>query len=69
MNTMVISSNSELSEWRARIETAWSRSVESVIEVGNLVKQAKEQLGVSYTLLETELPFSYLLIKSIPTKS
>jgi hypothetical protein len=29
-----------------------------VIEVGNLVKQAKEQLGISYTLLETELPFS-----------
>lgn len=58
MNTMVISSNSELSEWRARIETAWSRSVESVIEVGRMVKQAKEQLGVSYTLLETELPFS-----------
>lgn len=58
MNTVVISGHNELSEWRARIESAWQKSVQSVIEVGNLVKQAKEQLGVSYTLLETELPFS-----------
>ena len=57
MNT-VISSQSELAVWRSRIESAWQKSVQSVIEVGNLVKQAKEQLGVSYTLLETELPFS-----------
>ena len=58
MNTVVISSQKELTEWRTRIESAWQKSVQSVIEVGNLVKQAKEQLGVSYTLLETELPFS-----------
>jgi hypothetical protein len=58
MNTIVISSQKELAEWRSRIESAWQKSVQSVIEVGNLVKQAKEQLGVSYTLLETELPFS-----------
>ena len=58
MNTVVISSQKELAEWRTRIESAWQKSVQSVIEVGNLVKQAKEQLGVSYTLLETELPFS-----------
>ena len=58
MNTVVISSDSELVEWRTRIELAWQKSVQSVIEVGNLVKQAKEQLGVSYSLLETELPFS-----------
>lgn len=54
----VISSQNELAVWRSRIESAWQKSVQSVIEVGNLVKQAKEQLGVSYTLLETELPFS-----------
>lgn len=58
MNTVVISSQKELAEWRTRIESAWQKSVQSVIEVGNLVKQAKEQLGVSYTLLESELPFS-----------
>ena len=58
MNTIVISSQKELAEWRTRIESAWQKSVQSVIEVGNLVKQAKEPLGVSYTLLETELPFS-----------
>ena len=58
MNTVVISSEKELAEWRTRIESAWQKSVQSVIEVGNLVKQAKEQLGVSYSLLEAELPFS-----------
>jgi hypothetical protein len=58
MNTVVISSEKELAEWRSRIESAWQKSVQSVIEVGNLVKQAKEQLGVSYSLLEAELPFS-----------
>lgn len=58
MNTVVISSEKELDQWRTRIESAWQKSVASVIEVGKLVKQAKEQLGVSYTLLETELPFS-----------
>jgi hypothetical protein len=55
---MVITSDKELAEWRTRIESAWQKSVQSVIEVGNLVKQAKEQLGVSYSLLEAELPFS-----------
>jgi len=58
MNTVVISSEKELTDWRTRIESAWQKSVQSVIEVGKLVKQAKEQLGVSYSLLETELPFS-----------
>jgi len=58
MGTEVISSTNELNTWKQRIESAWQKSVASVIEVGNLVKQAKEQLGISYTLLETELPFS-----------
>jgi hypothetical protein len=58
MNTVVLSSQKELEDWKIRIESAWQKSVQSVIEVGNLVKQAKEQLGVSYTLLESELPFS-----------
>jgi len=58
MNQVVLSAESELAEWRGRIETAWSRSVESVIQVGRMVKEAKEVLGVSYSLLETELPFS-----------
>ena len=58
MSTMVSTKENELTEWRTRIESAWQKSVQSVIEVGNLVKQAKEQLGVSYSLLEAELPFS-----------
>ncbi len=58
MSTAIISSDKELAEWKTRIESAWQKSVQSVIEVGNLVKQAKQQLGVSYSLLEAELPFS-----------
>ena len=58
MGTEVISSQNELNNWKHRIEVAWQKSVQSVIEVGNLVKQAKEALGVSYNLLEAELPFS-----------
>lgn len=58
MNSIVSTKENELTEWRTRIESAWQKSVQSVIEVGNLVKQAKEQLGVSYSLLEAELPFS-----------
>lgn len=48
----------ELAAWQSKIEAAWQKSVASVIEVGQLVKKAKEALGVSYSLLETELPFS-----------
>lgn len=51
-------SKNELDDWRGRIEAAWQKSVESVIEVGRLVQQAKFELGASYSLLETELPFS-----------
>ena len=46
MNTVVISSQKELAEWRNRIESAWQKSVQSVIEVGNLVKQAKEHKSI-----------------------
>ena len=58
MNEVVIVSEGELATWRRRIESAWKASVQAVIEVGILIKQAKEDLGVSYSLLETELPFS-----------
>jgi len=58
MDTEVISRQKELAEWRTRIESAWQKSVASVIDVGKLIKQAKDELGVSYSLLETELPFS-----------
>jgi len=58
MNTEVLVSNKELAKWRLKIELAWQKSVEGVIEVGKLVKQAKDELGVSFTLLATELPFS-----------
>ena len=58
MNTAVLVNESALADWRTRIEAAWQKSVSSVIEVGRLVRQAKEELGVSFNLLETELPFS-----------
>jgi len=58
MTSTAITTKRELADWRTRIETAWQKSVASVIDVGKLVKQAKESLGVSYSLLETELPFS-----------
>jgi len=58
MNDVVIASEGEVAEWRRRIESAWKASVQAVIEVGVLIKQAKEELGISYALLETELPFS-----------
>lgn len=48
----------KINKWQVQIETAWQKSVESVIEVGRLVKKAKEELGVSFSLLETQLPFS-----------
>ena len=58
MKTEIVASQKELNEWRNRITSAYQKSVASVIEVGKLVKQAKERLGVSYELLVTELPFS-----------
>lgn len=58
MSELVSNWNNDLTIWQQRIETAWQRSVASVIEVGKLIKEAKENLGVSYALLETQLPFS-----------
>ena len=51
-------SDQKLNKWTTEIENAWQKSVESVVEVGRLVKKAKEELGVSFSLLETKLPFS-----------
>ncbi len=55
-NQVVISR--DVIAWKDRIETAWQRSVESVVEVGRLINEARSQLGATYALLETELPFS-----------
>ena len=33
MDTAIMITKTELDEWRSRIEAAWQRSVESVIEV------------------------------------
>jgi hypothetical protein len=56
MNTVVLSSDKELAEWRTRIESAWQKSVQSVIEVGNLVKQAKEQGGTALQFYRCGVP-------------
>jgi len=58
MSKQEIISKKEFDDWRSQIETAWQKTVESVIEVGKLVRQAKIELGASYSILETELPFS-----------
>lgn len=58
MSKPLIHSQKQLNQWRSKIESAWQKSVASVIEVGKLIKEAKNELGVSYNLLETELPFS-----------
>lgn len=48
----------DIDVWKARIDQAWQKSVQSTVDCGRLVKEAKEELGVSFALLETELPFS-----------
>lgn len=58
MKGELVANGNQHDEWKHRIEDAWHKSVASVIEVGKLVKQAKEDLGASFSLLETELPFS-----------
>jgi hypothetical protein len=58
MANEIASRNDIINEWKSKISEAWQRSVGSIIEVGKLIKSAKEELGISYTLLETELPFS-----------
>lgn len=58
MSDDLLIDGSGLHAWKERIEAAWQRSVASVIDVGRLIKQAKVELGVSFSLLETELPFS-----------
>ena len=58
MSTGLIRKQSDLTEWQSRIASAWQKSVASVIEVGTLIRQAKKELGISYHLLEAELPFS-----------
>jgi hypothetical protein len=49
---------SDVDQWRVRIAAAWQRTVESVVEVGRLINESRDQLGATYALLETELPFS-----------
>jgi hypothetical protein len=72
MNAVVKVNNKELENWKKRIEEAWKTTVKSVIETGQLVKQAKEKLGVSFSQLEAELPFSstvaHFLIKIAENK-
>jgi hypothetical protein len=58
MATEIITQSNEYTEWKTKISDAWQRSVGSVVEVGKLIRAAKTALGVSYNLLETELPFS-----------
>lgn len=42
----------------SQIETAWQRTVQDIVEIGKLIKQAKVALGASYKQLEQRLPFS-----------
>lgn len=58
MAGQLVASKREINDWKNRIELAWQKSVASVIEVGSLIKAAKAKLGISFAMLEVELPFS-----------
>lgn len=50
-------SQSRLERWGSKIRVAWTKTVGSVVEVGKLINQAKEDLGASFRELEERLPF------------
>lgn len=51
-------SQSSVEHWSSAIKSAWAKTVGSVVEVGNLISQAKEELGASFRELEGRLPFN-----------
>jgi hypothetical protein len=46
--------------WRNRIENAWAKSVQAIVETGKILTEAKDALdhGLFLKMIETELPFS-----------
>ena len=50
-------SQSRVEHWSSEINSAWTKTVGSVVEVGKLIRQAKEDLGASFRALEGQLPF------------
>ena len=50
----------DFKKWAKRIADAWTRSIESIIETGQLLKEAKHALphGQWMKMLQGELPFS-----------
>lgn len=48
----------EIVEWVVRIEGAWHKTIQDIIEVGRLLKRAKDELGTTYEQLVRQLPFS-----------
>ena len=47
-----------IDKWHARIQAAWGKTIEDVINLGRLLNQAKAELGVNYKELEKRLSFS-----------
>lgn len=48
----------EIVELVAQIEGAWDKTIQDFIEVGRLLKRAKDKLGTTYEQLVRRLPFS-----------
>ncbi len=44
-----------IDKWVLTIEAAWGKTVQAVINLGSLLNQAKEELGMSYKELEKRL--------------
>ncbi len=47
-----------VAEWVVQIEGAWHKTIRDIIEVGKLLKRAKDELGTTYEQLVRQLPFS-----------
>ena len=50
--------NAQIDKWQVRIEAAWGKTIENVINLGRLLNEAKAELGVNYKELEKRLSFS-----------
>ncbi|RKT47055.1 hypothetical protein [Thiocapsa rosea] len=48
----------DVAEWVSQIEGAWHKTIQDIIEVGKLLKRAKDELGTTYEQLVRQLPFS-----------
>ena len=55
-----VATKEKIVKWRTEISTAWSKSIESIVKVANLLKQADEDIAnkEDFDTLKNSLPFS-----------